>query len=176
MISSLLERFGVATVPTRFPNVTLRTHRNQAVRLYDDLLRDKVVVLSFMYTRCAGRCPLTIAAVRQLQEALGNRAGRDVFLYSITLDPTHDTPAVLKDYAAVIGAGPGWRMLTGAPRDIELVRRRLGFFDPDPRIDADKSQHSGLLLFGNEPADRWAASPALARTDRLMKLLSRVAA
>src|SRR5688500_13057027 len=84
MISSILERFGVAPSPSRLPNVILRTHRNQAVRFYDDLVRDKVVVISFMYTRCAGRCPLTIAAVRQMQEALGSRAGRDVFLYSIT--------------------------------------------------------------------------------------------
>jgi protein SCO1 len=162
--------------PTSFPNVTLVTHRNEVVRFYDDLVKQKAVVVSFMYTRCEGRCPTTISSVRRLQEALGPRAGRDVFLYSITLDPTHDTPAVLKDYAAVVGAGRGWRWLTGTARDIDVVRRRLGFVDPDPRIDADKSQHAGLLLFGCDRTDRWAACPALLKTERLMTLLSRVAA
>lgn len=172
----MLELLGGARQRTQFPNVLLTTHRNEVVRFYDDLLKQKTVVVSFMYTQCDGRCPTTISSVRRLQEALGPRAGRDVFLYSITLDPVHDTPAILRDYAAVVGAGRGWRWLTGSARDVEVVRRRLGFADPDPRIDADKSQHSGLLLFGCDRTDRWAACPALAKTDRLMTLLSRVAA
>jgi protein SCO1/2 len=172
----MLEELGGARPRRGFPNVRLRTHRNEVVRFYDDLVKNKVVVVSFMYTRCEGRCPITISSVRRLQEALGPRAGRDVFLYSITLDPVNDTPAVLRDYAAVVGAGRGWRWLTGSVGDIEVIRRRLGFVDPDPRIDADKSQHSGLLLFGSDRADRWAACPALAKTERLITLLSRVAA
>ena len=176
MVSEMLEGLAGARPRTGFPNVMLMTHRNEAVRFYDDLLKDKVVVVSFMYTRCEGRCPITISTLHRLQDALGPRAGRDVFLYSITLDPTHDTPAILRDYAAVVGAGRGWRWLTGSATDIEVVRRRLGFVDPDPLIDADKSQHAGLLLFGCDRTDRWAACPALAKTDRLMTLLSRVAA
>jgi protein SCO1/2 len=160
---------------TRFPNVLLRTHRNDPVRFYDDLLKKKIVVISFMYTRCEGSCPPTIAAVRRLQEALGRRGGRDVFLHSITLDPAYDTPRVLGSYAAAVGAGTGWRFLTGAAGDVELIRRRLGFVDPDPAIDADKSQHSRLLLMGNDRVDRWVACPALARLDRMLKLLGRLA-
>jgi protein SCO1/2 len=161
--------------PTRFPNVLLRTHRDDVVRFYDDLLKGKVVVISFMYTRCDGSCPLTIAAVRRLQEALGARAGRDVFLHSITLDPAYDTPTVLRAYAAGVGAGAGWRFLTGAAGDVELIRRYLGFFDPDPRIDADKSQHARMLLMGNDRLDRWVTCPAPARLDRILKLLGRLA-
>jgi protein SCO1 len=172
----MLESFGGPRHRRPFPNVMLRTHRNEVVRFYDDLVKNKVVVVSFMYTRCEGRCPITISSVRRLQEALGPRAGRDVFLYSITLDPVHDTPAVLRDYAAVVSAGRGWRWLTGSAGDIEVIRRRLGFVDPDPIVDADKSNHAGLLLFGSDRADRWAACPALAKTERLITLLSRVAA
>jgi protein SCO1/2 len=160
---------------TRFPNVLLRTHRNDLVRFYDDLLKERVVVINFMYTRCEGRCPPALATLRRLQEALGARAGRDVFLHSITLDPAYDTPSVLGAYAAGVGAGAGWRFLTGATGDIELIRRRLGFVDPDPVIDADKSQHSGLLLMGNDRVDRWAACPATSRLDRIQKLLGRLA-
>ncbi len=174
MLVSILGRFGVVESSSRVPNVTVRTHRNAAVRFYQDLVRDRRVGICFMYTRCEGRCPLTIASLRALQEALGPRAGRDVFLYSITLDPVFDTPRVLRDYAAVVGAGPGWNFVTGSTADIELIRQRLGFVDPDPRIDADKSQHAGLILFGNDRTDQWVACPALLRTERIMRVLSRI--
>jgi protein SCO1 len=175
MIRGNLEGLGIARVPPRFPNTPLRTHRNDVVRFYDDLIKEKVVVISFMYTRCEGRCPPTIATIRRLQEALATRLNQEVFLYSITLDPAYDTPAVLRHYAAEVGAGPRWRFLTGSEGDIESIRRRLGFFDPDPRIDADKSQHAGLLLIGNDRLDRWAACPAMARLERILKMLSRIA-
>jgi protein SCO1/2 len=185
MIPTILERFGVpprrAAAQARpgglpFPNVILRTHRNRVVRFYDDVLAGKLVIISFMYTRCENICPPTIASVRRLQDALGTRAGRDVFLYSITLDPVRDTREVLEDFARTVGAGPGWAFLTGIPDDIELIRRRLGFVDPNPIVDADKAQHSGLLLIGNERTDRWAACPAPARTERILKLISRIEA
>src|SRR5687767_63373 len=170
MIASILERFGVARRNAAaggprggasfFPNVSLKTHRNEAVRFYDDVLQGKVVVISFMYTRCTSTCPPTIASLRRLQRALGARAGQDVFLYSITLDPAYDTPDVLNGYARTVEAGPAWQFLTGTVEDIELLRRKLGFVNPDAALDADRSQHAGLLLFGNEPADRWAACPA----------------
>ena len=115
MIASILERFGVgrrnaaAGGPrggvSSFPNVSLKTHRNEAVRFYDDVLQGKVVVISFMYTRCTSTCPPTISSLRRLQRALGGRAGRDVFLYSITLDPAYDTPDVLNGYARTVEAG-----------------------------------------------------------------------
>jgi protein SCO1/2 len=184
MIPLILERFGVTprsftagagrSRAAHYPNVRLQNHRNETVRFYDDVLAGKVVVMSFMYTRCKGTCPPTITSLRKLQQALGTRAGRDVFLYSITLDPAYDTPEVLNGYARTVDAGPAWDFLTGGVEDVDVVRRKLGVVDPDPRIDADKSQHSGLLLFGNEPADRWAACPAPFATERLLKLLSRV--
>lgn len=181
---TILKRFGsqprhipraaLPGTPAYFPNVLLRTHHGEAVRFYDDLLKGKVVVISFMYTRCEGTCPPTIASLRRLEHALGARAGRDVFLYSITLDPRNDVPGVLDRYARSVAAGPGWYFLTGSPEDVELLRRRLGFVDPDPIIDADKSQHSGILLCGSEPANRWVGCPAPSRTDRIIALLSRI--
>src|SRR5512138_2948404 len=90
---------------SRFPNVVLRTHEAAAVRFYDDLLKDKTVVISFMYTHCTDDCPLATANLVQVQKALGSRAGREVFIYSITVDPDHDTPPVLREYARAHGVG-----------------------------------------------------------------------
>ena len=45
------------TVPSRFPNIVLRTQDDKAVRFYDDLIRDRIVVINMIYTRCQGLCP-----------------------------------------------------------------------------------------------------------------------
>ena len=145
-----------------FPNLTLRTQHNRAVRFYDDLIKDKVVILNFMYAECDGICPGMTANLVKVQKLFGPRVGRDIFMYSITLEPAHDTPAVLEAYAHDHGAGPGWTFLTGRPEDIERLRRSLGFVDPDPVVDRDKANHIGNIRYGNEPAMLWAACPGLA--------------
>ena len=145
-----------------FPNAVVRTQDNQKVRFYDDLIKGRIVVINFFYAQCEKLCPRQTANLVKVQKLLGDRVGRDIFMYSITLDPKHDTPEVLKHYADTHGAKPGWWFLTGAPGDIELLRHKLGFVDPDPVVDADKSQHIGMMLFGNEALDRWAACPCLA--------------
>jgi protein SCO1/2 len=158
-----------------FPNIALTTHENRQVRLYDDLLRDRAVVIAFMYTGCEALCPLAMNNLLAVAEALGERVGRDLFFYGLTLDPVFDTPEVLAAYARAIGAGPGVTFLTGREADITKVRRKLGVFDPDPVVDADRGQHSGRAVIGNEPAGRWAAVPALAAPKRILRTIARVA-
>lgn len=152
-----------------FPNVVLRTHENRAVQFYDDLLKGKTVLLTFMYATCEGICPGTTANLRKVRERFGERAGRDVFLYSITIKPKQDTSHVLKQYAEMHGAGPGWLFLTGDPPDINLLRRTLGFVDPDPLAAADATSHLGVILYGNEPLNRWAATPALGNPEQIYR-------
>src|SRR5262249_40524493 len=95
-----------------FPNVPLVTHDGRVVRFYDDLVKDKHVVISFIYARCTDACPLETAKLVQVQQRLGDRVGRQIFFYSITIDPERDTPAVLKTYAQAYRVGPGWLFLT----------------------------------------------------------------
>jgi protein SCO1 len=146
-----------------FPNVTLTTQDGRKVKFYDDLIKDKIVVINFMYAECTGVCPGVTANLARVQKLLKGRVGRDIFFYSITLKPELDSPEKLKAYAAMHGAGPGWLFLTGAPGDIELLRRSLGFTYPDPKEDADKSNHIGNLRYGNEALMQWAACPGLVR-------------
>ncbi len=98
----------------------------------------------------------------QVRKQLGDRFGRDVFFNSITLMPEQDSPEVLKRYAdnyKVDEMGPGWSFLTGRPRDIELLRRRLGFAYADRKLDADRTNHIRLVLMGNEPYGWWGTAP-----------------
>jgi protein SCO1/2 len=159
-----------------FPNLVLITHEGRTVRFYDDLIKDKVVTINVMYTRCEdGWCPLTTANLVRVQKLLKERVGRDIFMYSITLDPRHDTPAVLKKYARARGVGPGWAFLTGKSDDIELLRRKLGFSWADPVRDAKRVNHTGNLRYGNEPLQLWAACPTMSKPEWIAESISWVA-
>jgi len=156
------------------PDVELVTDANERVRFYHDLVKGRVVMINFIFTSCGGVCPLTTVNLAEVQNGLGNRMGRDVFMYSITLDPDTDTPAVLKRYATGFGAKPGWSFLTGHLDSIELLRYRLGIYDPDPLIDADKTQHGGLVIYGNEASGKWSAIPGMLKPPEIIRAVLRV--
>lgn len=147
------------------PNVELITHDGARVRFYDDLIRDRKVVINFMFTNCEKACPLITTNLVRVQKMLKDRIGHDIFMYSISLKPEDDTPEVLKQYAKAHGIGPGWVLLTGNVDDVEWVRHALGFVSLNPVRDADKTTHIGMLRYGNEPYMRWAACPGQAPPD-----------
>lgn len=135
-----------------FPNVPLVTQDGETVRFYDDLIQDKVVVINFIFTSCNDVCPAETARLRQIQKELGDRVGRDVFMYSISIDPERDSPEVLKRYSETFSAGPGWLFLTGKEEDITLLRKKLGLFIADL---PDPDDHNVSLIVGNEATGRW---------------------
>jgi protein SCO1 len=142
-----------------FPNVPLITQDGKTVRFYDDLLKGKMVAIYLMYTTCQFSCPLETARLAQVQRYLGDRVGKDIFFYSISIDPKHDTPEVMKAYAAKYHAGPGWLFLTGQQKDIDLISKKLGLYsEPDP---ANQDGHTPSLLLGNEPGGQWMRNSAL---------------
>jgi protein SCO1 len=142
-----------------FPNATLITQDGATVHFYDDLIKGKTVAIDLIYTTCKYACPLETARLVQVQRLLGDRVGRDIFFYSITIDPDHDTPAVLREYAAKYHVGPGWTFLTGKAADIELISRKLGLYSaPNPD---NPDGHTPNLLVGNEPGGQWMRNSAL---------------
>jgi protein SCO1/2 len=153
-----------------FPNVELRTQDGTRVRFYDDLIKGKVVLINFFFTTCTSICPRTTANLVKVEDALGERLGRDVVMISITVDPDTDTPAVLGKYALRYRTKPGWSFVTGSLKDIDLIRRRLGV----NRDGGDKSQHTGLLIYGNEATGQWAATPAMADPREIVRSVSRL--
>lgn len=155
-----------------FPNLTLTTHEGKKVRFYDDLIKDKIVIINMMYAKCDGICMPVTMNLRKVQKLLGDRVGRDIFFYSITLKPEEDSPTALNRYAQMHGVKPGWLFLTAAPADIELLRRKLGFTNPDPKLDADKSQHIGMVRYGNERLQLWAACPGMANPSWIFESVS----
>ena len=151
------------------PNVPLTAHTGARLLFYDDLVKDKKVIINFMYAKCEGICPPVTMNLVRVQKLLGDRVGRDIFMYSITLKPAEDSVEDLHDYAREHRTGPGWLFLTGSPADVEHLRRALGFTYADPAEDADTSNHIGMLRYGVEPLTRWAACPGMANPAHIVR-------
>ena len=155
-----------------FPNLVLTNHEGNKVKFYDDLVKDKIVIFNMFYAKCEGICsPITRNLVR-LQNILGDRVGKDIFMYSFTLKPKEDNVNALAHYAHMHKVKPGWLFLTGSAEDMETVRRKLGFVDPDPQVDKDLSNHIGVIKYGNEPLERWGGCPGMQAPEWIAETLS----
>jgi protein SCO1 len=90
-------------------------------------LRGKLVVVTFGYTTCPDICPLTTAALRQLQDRLGRDERSRVYLLMITTDPEVDSPAVLAAYAKRYSVDlSNWSFLSGDPAVLAKVWKAFG--------------------------------------------------
>jgi protein SCO1/2 len=130
-----------------------------------DRLSGRVWIADFVFTRCPDFCPALTARMAGLQKTLP--PGPDaVLLVSFSVDPSHDSPEVLRDYAARAGAGDGWLFVTGARDAMATLLRdgfRVAFADDGPA--ASPITHSDRLVLidrqlrirgyyhGTDPAD-----------------------
>ena len=153
-----------------FPNVPLITQDGKTVRFYDDLLKGKSVAINIIYTSCTDECPLDTARLAQLQRLLGARMGKDIFFYSISIDPAHDTPAVLKAYMEKFDVGPGWTFLTGNAADIRAVTKKLGLSRYSD--SANKDGHTAILMVGDVPGGQWVRHSAVDNPEFLASSLA----
>ncbi|MBI5905091.1 MAG: SCO family protein [Deltaproteobacteria bacterium] len=133
-----------------FTDLPLQDQDGRAVRFYTDMLRGRMVLISFIYTNCTDICPTLMHNLVDVQESLGDRFGKDVFFVSISVDPEDDTPEELKKYAERYEAKPGWTFLTGKKENIDWVVYKLGQYTPD------FEDHSMLFLLGDVKNARWA--------------------
>jgi len=138
--------------PDNFPNVPLVNQDGETLHFYEDVIKGKVVSINFMFTSCGDSCPLETAKLRQVQKLLGERVGKDVFMYSITVDPARDTPEALKAYMEKYKVGPGWQFLTGKKNDIDLIRKKLAMYSED---EDELSDHHINFVLGNEVTGQW---------------------
>jgi cytochrome oxidase Cu insertion factor (SCO1/SenC/PrrC family) len=157
-ISAPAARWGKEYVP----NVPVVTQDGKTLNFYDDLIKDKIVVLSFIYTSCKDICPLATARLGEARDKLGDRLGRDIFFYSISIEPERDTPERLKGYADAFHAGPGWLFLTGLPEDIQLIRHKFGDRRPD------LGDHRNDVVLGNGATGEWQRENALGDLDHFV--------
>src|SRR5262245_13028043 len=161
MVLSAFEARASRWGKSYFPDAKVVTQDGKTLQFYDDLIKDKIFVISFLFTSCKDVCPLATARLAELQDKLGDSMGRDIFFYSISIDPETDTPERLKGYANAFRAGPGWLFLTGKPEEIHAIRHKLG---ERSRVLSD---HRNEVLLGNGGTGEWARNSALGDLDSL---------
>jgi protein SCO1 len=126
----------------RAPGFVLRSHDGAVVAL--DQFRGKVVAVTFLFASCSTTCPILTAKMATVQDRLGSDFGSKIVFLSITIDPEHDGPDVLKHYAVAFGADPaGWKFLTGSMDAIREVEHRYGVFAS--RTPGRELDHTNLI-------------------------------
>jgi len=153
-----------------FPDVVLLTQDNKRKRFYDDLIKYKIVVIQFMFANCDNLCPVVTPNLARVQRELNRRAPGKVTFLSITVDPRRDTPRALKMYASHFNVQRGWYFLTGKQEDVDLVRRKLGVYDPEDQ----KLEHMNVLTIGNEAQGKWLSMEAQANASDIAQTVLRV--
>ena len=132
-----------------FPNLPVISQDGVTHQFYDDLVKDKIVIINFMFTNCQTVCPLMTSRMAEVRRQLGDRVGKDIFIYSITVDPENDTSEVLKDYADAFDTGPGWLFLTGKKEDLFAIRAKFG------ERSITLSAHRTEAALGNDATGEW---------------------
>ncbi len=140
-----------------FPNYELTTQDGEKMKFFDDVIKDKVVIINFIFTSCKNVCPLETARLKEVYQLLDGRVGKDVFFYSISIDPARDTPEVLKGYRVKYGIDlPGWTFLTGKKEEIDTIRTKLGLKIADLQTSDDgQIDHNISLVIGNQTTGQW---------------------
>ena len=135
-----------------FPDLPVVTQDGKTLHFYHDLIKGKIVVINFIYTSCSELCPIETARLAEVKDRLGDAVGRDIFFVSITVDPQHDTPEMLKAMADAFDAtSPGWQFITGQPEDIKAISAKFG----DRSGERGLSNHRNEILIGNDTTDDW---------------------
>jgi protein SCO1/2 len=130
------------------PDVTLRDQTGRPFAASELQGASGPLVVNFIFTTCTTICPVMTATFSQMRRELGPEADRIRFV-SITIDPEHDTPSALAEYAERFGAPPGWSFLTGSPADVERVLRAL-----DAWV-VSKTSHRAITLLRRSGDTGW---------------------
>jgi len=132
----------------RAPDVMLRNRHGRALAMADLLAEPRPIMLNFIFTSCTAVCPVMSATFAQVQSQLGPER-RNVRMVSISIDPEHDTPARLGEYAARFKADENWTFLTGRLDDIVSLERAFDVYR------GDKMNHSPSAFIRVAPGQPW---------------------
>lgn len=158
------EALGGLTIP----DVPVVTQDGREVDFYSDLVAGKKVAMNFIFTTCTTICPPMGAHFAKLRQLLGDEAGTSVHLISVSVDPVTDTPARLRAWSEVFGAGKGWTLVTGSKADVTRLLKGLQVFTPDIR------DHSATVLVGDDARGEWTRAYGLAPPATLLEVIEQL--
>ena len=150
-------------------DLLLKDQDGRQVRFYSDLIKDKIVVLSFFYTTCTYVCTRQGTTFSKLQSLLGKRLGKDVYLISVTTDPAKDTSARLKTWGKRYDLQPGWTLVTGNTAELNKL---LIPFTGNP---AGAGMHLASTFIGNDKTGRWTSATGTFTPQDLLRAVDSIA-
>ena len=151
-----------------FTDVELINQSGERMRLYSDVLKNRVVVVIAFFATCQGSCLPMNRNLEKLQATFKERMGKDLYIVSISVDPTVDTPQALKEYAKKLNAAPGRLFLTGKKENVDWALYKLG------QYVEQREQHTNIFIIGNERTGLWKKAFGLAQPDELVKIVESV--
>ena len=152
----------------KIPNTPIYNQDGKQLNFYNDLVKDKIVAINFIFTTCTASCPPLTATFRRVQQTAAER-GLDIKLISVSVDPTVDTPERLHDFAEKFKAAPGWTFVTGDKSEIDSLLNALGV------AVANKNDHTPMVMIGNDAVDYWTRAYGLSSPTKLVDLLAEAA-
>lgn len=143
------------------PDVTLVSMDGTRIALASALKQGGPVMLEFIFTTCPTICPVMSSTFSAAQSKLGADLAK-VRMISISIDPEHDTPERLRQYARKFKAGPQWVFLTGKTEDIALVQKAFDAYR------GSKMRHEPLTFLRAEPTEPWVRLDGLMSATQLV--------
>jgi protein SCO1/2 len=116
--------YTLSTAQYQLPDIELVDMEGRRKSLTRILAADDPVMLNLIFTTCTAICPVMSATFAQVRNDLGPRR-EQLHMISISIDPEHDTPKRLKEYAHKYKADAQWQFFTGAQADIVKLQRSL---------------------------------------------------
>ena len=150
------------------PDSWLVDQNGKRVKFYSDLVKGKVVVINFFFTKCNDVCPMQGRAIAKLKNRLGDRVGRDVFFVSVSKDPTNDTVERLSKWGKAYDVSAGWTLVTG---DEAVIKKLLWDFGGE---QLGQGNHESVLLIGNDQTGKWTSSDGLLFPEDIVKVIDEV--
>ena len=163
-------RIEMPLMSVEIPDITLLDQSGKEVRLYSDLVKDKIVLVHFFFTKCSDICPMQGRALMKLKSRLGHRLGRDIYFVSISKDPLNDTPEQLSKWGKLFGVGPGWTLVTG---DMPVIKKLLWDLTGE---EIGQASHESQVLIGNDRTGVWTSTDGLLLTDEIVKVIDEISA
>jgi protein SCO1 len=155
-----VEIAGVGKV--QIPDLDVSDQNGRKIRFYSDLIKDKVVVISFFYTSCSNSCTIQGQTFSKLQSLLGDRLGKSVFLITVTTDPAKDTLAQLKTWGKRYDVQDGWTLVTG--KEAEMNKLLLPFTG----MRAGSEMHLPSTFVGNDRTGVWTSAAGVFDPETLL--------
>lgn len=151
-----------------FTDIELVNQTGQTQRFYQDLLKDKVVIIHSFFTSCKSACPVSMRLMADIYARFGHQMGKELHIISISLDPNTDTPFKLQAYAEELKIGKGWQLISGNKENVDFALKKLGHYV------ADIEAHKNTIIIGNETTGLWKKAFLLAKPEAMDEVIKAV--